>query len=53
MMGRGRIDRERENVFEASRRSYVAAMENAFFLQQRTLEFARSLLENSAEASRV
>lgn len=53
MMDRERTNRERERIFEATRQSYRTAMENAFALQERTLEIARSLLESSAEASRA
>lgn len=53
MMDRERTNRERERIFEATRQSYRTAMENAFALQERTLEVARSLLESSAEASRA
>ena len=53
MMDRERTNRERERIFEATRQSYRMAMENAFALQERTLEIARSLLESSAETSRA
>jgi len=52
-MDRERTNRERERIFEATRQSYRTAIENAFALQERTLEIARSLLESSAEASRA
>ena len=52
MMDREKRDRERQEIFEATWRSYRTAMENAFALQEQTLEFARSLLEAPAEALR-
>ncbi len=53
MMDRERTNRERERIFEAIRQSYRTAMDNAFALQERTLEFARRLLESSAENQRA
>ncbi len=52
MMDREKKERERQEIFEATWRSYRTAMENAFALQERTLEFARSLLEAPAEVLR-
>ena len=52
MMDREKKERERQEIFEATWRSYRTAMENAFALQERTLEFARSLLEAPGEALR-
>ena len=49
MMDRERTNWERERIFEAIRQSYRTAMDNSFALQERTLEFARRLLESSAE----
>jgi hypothetical protein len=53
MMERERKDRERQEAFEATWRSYKTAMESAFALQERTLEFARGILEAPAEALRT
>jgi hypothetical protein len=53
MMDRERREKERQEVFTATWRSYRAAVENAFALQERTLEFARSLLESPAGALRA
>ncbi len=53
MMERERKERERQEAFEATWRSYKTAMESAFALQERTLEFARGLLEAPAEALRT
>lgn len=50
MMDREKKDRERQEIFEATWRSYQTAMENAFALQEQTLEFARSLFEAPPEA---
>jgi hypothetical protein len=53
MMDRERKDKERQEVFEATWRSYRTAMKNAFALQEQTLEFARNLLEGPAETLRA
>jgi hypothetical protein len=50
MMDHERQERDLQEVFDATQSSYRAAIENTFVLQQRTLEFARSLMEASAEA---
>jgi hypothetical protein len=50
MMDHERQERDLQEVFDATQASYRAAIENTFVLQQRTLEFARSLMEASAEA---
>lgn len=52
MMDRGKTEREREEVFAATREGYRVAMENTFALQERTLSLARNLLESSTETSR-
>jgi hypothetical protein len=52
-MDRERKDKERQEVFEATWRSYRTAMKNAFALQEQTLEFARNLLEGPAETLRA
>jgi uncharacterized protein (DUF342 family) len=45
MMDRERQEKDLQEVFETTQASYRAAVENTFALQERTLEFARSLLE--------
>ncbi len=49
MMDRERQGRDVQEVFDTSQESLWAAIENTFALQKRTLEFARNLLEASAE----
>jgi uncharacterized protein (DUF342 family) len=49
MMDHERQDRDLQKVFEATQTSYRAAVENAFALQERTLEFARNVMEASGE----
>ncbi len=51
MMDRGKTEMEREEIFAATRESYRVAMENTFALQERTLQFARSLLDASAQTT--
>ncbi len=53
MMDRERQGRDVQEVFDTSQESLWAAIENTFALQERTLEFARGLLEASAETSRT
>ena len=50
MMDRERQERDLQEIFEATQASWRAAIENAFALQEQTLEFARSLSEAPAEA---
>jgi hypothetical protein len=50
MMDHERQERDLQEVFDATQASYLAAMENTFALQERTLEFARTLIEASEEA---
>ena len=50
MMDHERQERDLQEVFEATQASYRAAIENTFALQEKTLEFARHLMEASAEA---
>src|SRR3712207_1467865 len=45
MMDRERQEKDLQEVFESIQASYRAAVENTFALQERTLEFAQSLLE--------
>ena len=53
MMDRERQERDIQEVFDTSQESLWAAIENTFALQERTLQFARGLIEASAEASRT
>lgn len=53
MMDRERREKERQEVFAATMRSYRSAVRDALALQERTLEFTRRLLEGSAEAFRT
>ncbi len=53
MMDRERQGRDVQEVFDTSQESLWAAIENTFALQERTLQFARGLIEASAEASRT
>jgi arginine utilization protein RocB len=50
MMDHERQERDLQEVFDVTQASYRAAVENAFALQERTLEFARRLMEAPAEA---
>ena len=52
MMDRERQEKDLQEVFETTQASYLAAVENTFALQERTLEFARSLLEALPETFR-
>jgi uncharacterized protein (DUF342 family) len=52
MMDRERQEKDLQEVFETIQASYQAAVENTFALQERTLEFARSLLESPPETFR-
>ncbi len=47
MMDHERYEKDLQEVFEETQRAYQAVIENAFALQEQTLEFARSLLESS------
>ena len=49
MMDHERQERDLQEVFNATQASYRAAVENTFALQERTLQFARHLVEASAE----
>jgi hypothetical protein len=53
MMDRERQEKDLQEVFETTQGAYWAAIENAFRLQEQTLEFARSLIEAPAEALRT
>ena len=49
MMDHERQQRDLQQIFDATQASYLAAIEHAFALQERTLLFARNLMETSAE----
>src|SRR5215208_4116707 len=49
MMDHERQQRDLQQIFDATQASYLAAVENTFALHQRTLQFARNLMESSAE----
>ena len=49
MMEHERQQRDLQQIFDATQASYLAAVENSFALQEKTLEFARNLMEASAE----
>ena len=48
MMDRERTEKELQEVFEEIQQSYKMLVDNAFGLQQRTLELAQSLFESSS-----
>ncbi len=52
MMDRERQEKDLQEVFDATQAAYVAAIENTFTLQERTLEFTRTLIEASEEGLR-
>src|SRR5215211_3047214 len=49
MMDHERQERDLQKIFDATQTSYLAAVENTFALQERILEFARNVMESSAE----
>jgi len=49
MMDHERQQRDLQKIFDATQASYLAAVENTFVLQERILEFARNVMESSAE----
>ena len=49
MMDRERTQKDLQEIFQVAQQSYQQAVENTFALQEKTLEFARGLLEASAE----
>jgi hypothetical protein len=53
MMDHERQERDLQEVFSTTQASYLSAIENTFALQERTLEFARTLMETSAEALQI
>jgi len=50
MMDHERQEKDLQKIFDATKASYLAAVENTFAIQERILEFARNLMETSAEA---
>jgi len=52
-MDHERQERDLQEVFDATQKSYLAAIENTFALQERTLELARILIETPQEALRT
>lgn len=46
MMDHERTEKELQEIFEEIQHSYRTSIENAIALQERTLEFARGMLEN-------
>jgi hypothetical protein len=51
MMDHERTEKELQEIFEEIQHSYRTSIENAIALQERTLEFARGLLENPESRS--
>ena len=49
MMDHERTEKELQEIFEEIQHSYKTLLDNAFRLQERTLELARTLSEGSAE----
>jgi hypothetical protein len=49
MMDHERQERDLQGIFDATQASYLAAIENTFALQERTLQFARTLIEAPEE----
>src|SRR5215203_6416388 len=52
MVDRERQEKDLQELFQTTQASYRAAVENTFALQERTLEFARSMLEAPPETFR-
>ncbi len=53
MMDHARQERDLQGVFDAIQVSYLASIENTFVLKERTLQFARVLIEASEEILRT
>ena len=53
MMDHERQERDLQEVFDATQASYRAAIENTFALQERTLQFASTLIEAPEETLRT
>ncbi len=53
MMDHERQERDLQGVFDATQASYLASIENTFALQERILQFARTLIEAPQETLRT
>src|SRR5215213_3279233 len=53
MMDHERQQRDLQKIFGATQASYLAAVENTFALQKKTLEFARNLMETQVDNNRA
>ena len=53
MMDHERTEKNLQEIFQLGQQAYQAAVENACALQEKTLEFAQSLLKASAEDLRT
>ena len=53
MMDQERQERDLQGVFDATQASYLASIENTFVLQERTLQFARVLIDAPEETLRA
>ena len=53
MMDRERQERDIQEIFEVTQACHWAAIEKTFALQERTIEFARNLIEAAPEALRT
>ena len=53
MMDHERQERDLQEVFDVTQTSYRAAIENTFALQERTLQFASTLIEAPEETLRT
>ncbi len=53
MMDHERQERDLQEVFDVTQTSYSAAIENTFALQERTLQFASTLIEAPEETLRT
>ncbi len=53
MMDHERQERDLQGVFDATQASYLAAIQNTFALQERTLQFAGTLIEAPEETLRT
>ena len=53
MMDHERQEKELQEVFEATQQAYRVRIESILALQERTLQFARSLLETQDESNKI
>jgi hypothetical protein len=53
MMDHERQEKDLQEVFDTTQASYLAAIENTFALQERTLQFTRTLIEAPQEVLRA